>query len=415
MTRHFSIPTVLRMAPNALLKELFTTMEYLELDRDWESLKEREIGPIQAAISRQPRELQGASKPNSGICLSWLATPESNRFSKRPRCLVMEPSSLNCRLTLAFITKCCGFGYTTWTCSRGRSRIHSFEVLSWWRKRNDLPAEQIHVDDRLRERLGEAIAVYLDGTQGRGLPCTVEHFGRDDGTEYFYAHPDDFAHQATAHDDNRKLTPVTIRTTFSIVFAYNSSEGSLEIHANISAKAKRQLEKVFCQIVFGEELGDWEPDAAYELNALKDRTFSLATDPEDRVRVQIRAMRLSGRNTGRRNTVEISDDDDNIHDAIDEWVNKRQVPLSEVNATKVTFRFEFLELDGRKPGSETFDVTWPCSCNLKGRRAERVAIIEKYLKRWKIDVSRTVVAGVGEAEPGPARPLRPSCASDLRM
>ena len=75
--------------------------------------------------------------------------------------------------------------------------------------------------------------------------------------------------------------------------------------------------------------------------------------------------------------------------------------FNQVHATKVTFRFQFLELDGRKPGTETFDVTWPSSCNLRGRRPERVAIIEKYLKRWKIDVSKPVVLPLAAVEPKP--------------
>lgn len=405
MNRQFSIPTVLRMAPNALLKDLFTEMDYLDLEQDWDGLKAREIEPILKAISEQHSEIQARIETelrevfelacDSGIdsILEAAAMCGATDFvAELPADVSVYHKALWVRLNHPRVFE-------------RALRIHSFEVLSWWRRRNDLPAETLEINDELKERLGEAISDFFFRAQGRGLPCTVEHFSREDGTEYFYAHPDDFVHEATAHDENRKLTPVTIRTTFSVVFAYNGSEGSLELHAKVNAKLKRQLEKVFCRTVFGEDLGDWEPDAAYNLNHLKDRTFSLATDVEDRVRVQIRAMRLSAKNTGRRNTVEISDDDDNIHDAIDEWIDKRNVPLSQVNATKVAFRFEFLELDDRKPGFETFDVTWPSSCNLKGRRAERVAIIEKYLKRWEIDVSRTVVAGVDEAEPGPASPV----------
>jgi hypothetical protein len=32
MTRTFSIPTVLRMAPNALLKDLFVALDFLEFE-----------------------------------------------------------------------------------------------------------------------------------------------------------------------------------------------------------------------------------------------------------------------------------------------------------------------------------------------------------------------------------------------
>ena len=58
MSRQFSIPTVLRMAPNVLLKELFAEMDYAQLGRDWEGMGERQIDPVQRAISVQPPEVQ---------------------------------------------------------------------------------------------------------------------------------------------------------------------------------------------------------------------------------------------------------------------------------------------------------------------------------------------------------------------
>ena len=42
MTRQFSIPTVLRMSPNSLLKELFIDLGYPELDQDWDRMKARD-------------------------------------------------------------------------------------------------------------------------------------------------------------------------------------------------------------------------------------------------------------------------------------------------------------------------------------------------------------------------------------
>ena len=53
--------------------------------------------------------------------------------------------------------------------------------------------------------------------------------------------------------------------------------------------------------------------------------------------------------------------------------------------TLVTFCFEFLPLEGRKPGKYSFDVTFPRSCSLRNASPERVELIQKYLKRWRID------------------------------
>jgi len=90
------------------------------------------------------------------------------------------------------------------------------------------------------------------------------------------------------------------------------------------------------------------------------------------------------------------DEDDDIHAAIEECLNQERLPLSEVWVDQVTFCFEFLPMEGRKPGRATFDVTWPNSCSLRSQRPERVELVRKYLKRWGIDRART-------AEPDPAK------------
>jgi hypothetical protein len=51
MSRAFSIPTVLRMVPNCLLKEFFQRLGHGDLGVAWERLGEREIEPIVQALN----------------------------------------------------------------------------------------------------------------------------------------------------------------------------------------------------------------------------------------------------------------------------------------------------------------------------------------------------------------------------
>jgi hypothetical protein len=106
-------------------------------------------------------------------------------------------------------------------------------------------------------------------------------------------------------------------------------------------------------------------------------------------------MRLSAKHSGRRILVEVddADPDDNINKAIKECVNLATVPLSEWNATQVTFCFEFLPLEGRKTGQQSFEVTYPRSCSLRNARPERVELIQKYLRLWNIDRVATPPVG----------------------
>ena len=237
-----------------------------------------------------------------------------------------------------------------------------------------------------------ALSELLTSTQGRGKVCTVETMSRIDGTDYFLAYPDDFVWNFHAHGDDGKLGPQAACPTFSIVFAYRRDEGSLELFGKVPAHLKRQLEEIFADTVLGVQLGPWDPNACYELDHLKDRSFHLETDPEDQVRAKIRRMCLTLKNSGRRIWVEVDVNDpfDNIHRALEECLNKEHVPLSDVMVTRVTFCFDFLPLDGRVPGRLQFDVGRPNTCTLRNERADRVELIAKYLRLWRIDRARRV-------------------------
>lgn len=157
---------------------------------------------------------------------------------------------------------------------------------------------------------------------------------------YFLAYPDDFVQNVTVHDNESRLTVETFRQTLLIVFAYNQAEGALEMYAKrLHKPVKEKLERIFAGAILHWELDGFDPDAAYELDQLKDAFFDLRTDPADRISVRIRKMRLSSTNSGRRILIEVDDDDpdDHIHKAIEECINLDNAPLSEWHATLVTF------------------------------------------------------------------------------
>ena len=386
MSRQFSIPTVLRMVPNRLLKEFFQRLGHSDLGIPWDQLGEREIEPVIKVLSNMPRveqdRIEGEMRSVFDLaCESGLGAI----FEGAVRCG-------ECNLSEAIPEELGLYGKSMWAWLNRPEAfekallIHQVEHLSWWRKRNDLPMLPPDMSAAARGRLEEEIASLLTWEQGRGKVCTVETLERD-GAVYFFAHPDDFVQNVTAHDEDGKLAPRTFRTTFPIVFAYTQSEGALELCAKLPAKLKRRLEEIFAQTMLGQELGPWNPEAAYELDHLKDPSFKLQTDPEDCLRVHISKMRLVPKNTGRRIFVEMDEDDpeDTIHRTIEECLNQERLPLSEVWVNLVTLCFEFLPMEGRKPGRLTFDVGFPSSCNLRNARPERIELVQKYLKRWEID------------------------------
>lgn len=385
MTRQFSIPTVLRMVPNELLQACFVELGHGDFDPSWAELKKQEIDPILDYLGELSSDQSNAIESvfrsvfELGCATGFDALQEAG-----PHCGVADLAAL-------VPEGLCPYGLAMWVWLNHRNVfdkaqiIHQVDQLSWWRKRNDLPQVDPDQSPAAKEKLETAISSLLK-SQGRGKDCTVETLTRG-SVDYFFAYPDDFVQNVTVHDDDGKLAPEAFRQTMLIVFAYDRDEGTLETFARLPKPIKERLEIVFADAILHWELGTHEPDAAYELNQLKDSSFSLNTDGADNVVVRIRKMRLSGKHSGRRIHIEVDDDDpdDNIHKAIEECINLDEVPLSEWNATQVTFCFEFLPLDGRKPGQQSFDVTYPRSCSLRNARPERVELIQKYLKRWNID------------------------------
>jgi len=384
MSRQFSIPTVLRMVPKGLLRRCFEELGHGDFDPRWDELKKQEIDPLLDYLDELPPEPLGELE---GVLRSVFDLACDSGFQAlleaAPHCGVPELGQLVPE-ELSF------YGRAMWVWLQHRdvfSRaqdIHRVEHMTWWRKRNDLPQTIPDDSPAAREQLEWDISTLLK-SQGRGKDCTVETFARG-GVDYYFAHPDDFVQHVTIHDEHHRLTPEAIRPTLLIVFAYDREAGTLETYAGLPKAFKERLEVHFAKAILHWDLDDYDPDAAYELNQLKDASFDLAPDPADRLRVRIRKMRLKARHGGRRVLMEVDDDPhDDIHRAIEECLHFGVIPLSEWDATQVTFCFEFLPMEGRKAGRLSFDVGWPRSCSLRGARSEWVELIQKYLKQWRID------------------------------
>ena len=390
MSRQFSIPTVLRMTPNALLEEYFRELGHGDFDPRWRELRSQEIDPILDYLGELP--LDRLNEIESVLRSVFDLACESGfqaMIEAAPHCGVADLASL-------VPDDLSMYGRAMWVWLRHRpvferaQVIHTVEHMAWWRKRNDLPANEPDLSADAKARLERDISTLLK-SQGRGKDCTVETFARGAVT-YFLAYPDDFVQNVTVHDEEGHLAAAAFRQTMLIVFAYDREEGTLETFARLPKPMKERLEAIFADAILHWEIGPHEPDAVYELNQLKSPTLDLTPDPADRLRVRIRKMRLSAKYGGRRMLIEVDDDDpdDDIHKAIEECVNLETVPLSEWNVTLVTFCFEFLPLEGRKHGKQSFDVGHPRSCSLRNARPERVELIQKYLKRWNIDRAPTL-------------------------
>ena len=316
MSRQFSIPTVLRMTPNSMLKVFFENMHDAELGIPWEGLGEREVGPILQAISQLALNEQDHIELALHSVFNLACDEGINAMIEA----ALRAGEAN--FALAMPQDVGPYNKAMWTflnrpeVFETAGRIHHVDGLSWWRKRSDLPKHEGPLPVEMVSALASEIEQLLALEQGRGRKCTIEPLRRADGTECFFCNPDDHVRTITIHEADGQLHPMSIRETFPVVFAYNGKEGTLELYAKVPGKLKPKLESAFARTMLGAELGVWRPDAVYRLNHLKDPMLDLLVDPQDGVRVHITAMRLCCRNTGRQLTVAIDGDTDDIHLAL---------------------------------------------------------------------------------------------------
>lgn len=399
-TTPFSLATALRMVPNALLRKYFDKLGHEEFDLVWEELKERDVDPViqyVELLSSEERDqiesgLHSVSDLASDAGLNVLFQAATD--SGCPEMITETPDKLG------------PWGKAMWIWLHYPRIFEKGEILlrldqmSFWRKRTDLPNNTPDVSPVAIEHLQEEISSLLRG-QGRGRDCTVEWLKRGE-MFYFFAHPDDFVCNILVHDKEGRLAPKAIRQTLDIVFAYDPASESLELFAkSLPKRYKERLEVIFAETILHGKIDDYDPQAAYELDHLKHEFIYLKTDPADHVNVRIRRLRLLHRDD--RRTVEITIDDSNpdelIGKAIRELLRIEERPLTQWKVTFATFRFIFHPKDGRKHGRQSFDVGYPRSCSLRNARPERIELIQKYLKKWNIDLAeppKYSVDSVGE-------------------
>ncbi len=265
--------------------------------------------------------------------------------------------------------------------------VWQVEQLSWWRKRNDLPCQQPDTSASTLERLAKEISHLLLTSQGRGRLCSVEVLTRG-ATAYFFVYPDDFVQSVQEHDDEGQLAPRTIRRTFSIVFAYDSESGTLELFAKMPGKLKTKLEELFALHVLGHELTAWQPPAAFAVNQLRHESTTLPVDQQDAISVMVSRLVLGVIGSDQRLTLDADPKHGprDIYDMIENFINPENLRVQDVVVKSATLLFEFHKLGDRKPGTARVVVTPPNTCNLRNLRPERVELIQKYLVRWGIDV-----------------------------
>jgi hypothetical protein len=392
MAQQFNPKRVLRQVSTPLLRDFFGR-KAPDLDLKWDDIQGLTINDIFDAWQRLP----DAQRKNIEMVFHDIAEMASDEDGVK----VIQEESLTHGENLGTRLESMDSRYdkALWTYMNrphiweAAIRFAKADILSVrrsWVKRSEVPKAEPKTDEEGRKKLAVAISAFYREQEARGHNCTVEHFARGAGHDYYFVYLSDYADTHINFSDSGDLCRTTERRAFEVVFAYDRENTTLDMFARGGKKVVEPLQKIFCEVILGQCLKNNVPGRKpYCLDKLLDRNFAFPTDPEDNVEsVSIRTLRLSiiGRTRGRITLdADPAKSPDNIYDMLAEDLNRKNLPLSVLCVTKATLHLK-LKGYGRIKGL-AFNVSIPDACDLKSKREDLRLLGEKYLRRWKIDVS----------------------------
>jgi hypothetical protein len=377
----------LLLVPLPMLRQYFDGRGVLG-ELAWDDLKEREkdyelVYAAWQAVPTRVREAIGADFLN----VAGLATKqgvqviiEEGKFHDKD--LVAELAALPSHTEKALYTL---LQYPR--VFRVASQLNYADNLTrYWHRRHDLPKKPPDISTEARVTLRKAVSEYYVENQGRGHYQDFD-LRRHGPVHYFIVYLSDYPDAFAGFDDEGKMRRQPQTPAFDVVFRYDESRGHLDLYAEGPKQLRRDLEELFAKTVLSEDLSlQAPPGVAFYLDHLKNPSFSFLAEPADGIfNVTIRTMQLSvpDKSTGRV-TFELMPyaDGGNIHQLIEDALNKNNWRLEDLRVDQVKLKVTFLHGKPR-PKTVTFNIS-PTSCPLKDHVAEH-AIIKRHLKQWEIE------------------------------
>ncbi|TCT19480.1 hypothetical protein EDC35_10886 [Thiobaca trueperi] len=372
MARHYSIKNLFRQMPNALLAQYFQA-QGLFVDLDFTGMKEGapealfEAWQALSDTQRNPLEMALRQIFDMSCEKGWLAILDEARWQlgADPQAFTSfsdRLSALSSHYARAMITF---LDYRA--CWKGATRFYHADMLSYWRKRRNLPHQRAAVDAASLRELADLISHYFRHAEGRGRHCVVEPYRRND-LDYFFAFPEDHSQQA-AEWVNGDFQPRPHNPAFDIVYVYSQQEGKLDLNYRGGRQAVEPLQGVFARAILKlDELpSDPKDERVYDLSPLRERGFPFVFDPWSGIEsVAVKKLRLSSTvRSGDRLTLEADPtrDREAVYALMDRAL--RKAPGHLYNVTQVEL-LAVVDVHEDKPARKvTIRITHPNSCSLK--------------------------------------------------
>ena len=249
---------VLRQVSNHLLKELFKHYE-IELEVPWDELKQTQVQSIFDAW----QDLEEESRRTIDLTLqdiNEMATDDGIRA-------VIEEAKASGNETLIDTLGRYESRYDravhtlmndrdVWQRAVQFARADSVSRGRYWIKRLDLPTCEPSTTEANLLAFETRLSEFFVAKEARGKFCKVEHYVRANGVDYFFAYLDNYAGTIINFDDRGEFARTPERLAFELVFAYDSSDGTLELFAQGGKKVYVALQEMFAETLLGEPIGE---------------------------------------------------------------------------------------------------------------------------------------------------------------
>lgn len=372
MARHYSIKSLFRQMPNALLGRYFVERGFFT-ELDFAGMKEGAPGALFEAWrdlpdrQRIPLEVDLRQIFDMSCEKGWLAILDEARWqfcddAEKLAAFSDALSALSNHYARAMITFL-DYG----ACWKGATRFFHADMLSHWRKRRNLPHQRAAVDEASLRELAALISHYFRHAEGRGQHCVVESYRRGD-LDYFFAFPEDHSQQA-AEWVNGELQPRPHNPAFEIVYVYSQQDGTLDLNYRGGRQAAEPLQGIFAEAILKLDRLPFDPkdERVYDLNPLHKTGFPFVFDPWSGIEsVAVKKLRLSSTvKSGDRIILEAdpSRDRESVYRLMDKVL--KNAPGHLYNVTQVEL-LAVVDVDEDKPARKvTIRITHPNSCSLK--------------------------------------------------
>ena len=288
MASTYSLKAFLRMTPNALLGEYFHR-QGIDLGIDIAALRERDIGPITAALEQLPRETADKMEVDFRN-IHLLATDAGAKALHQELRNLGEDGALDRQSLIAMALR--AFLEHPDAFALALLFRPYFDQGRYWRKVSGLPFS-LPADPH--EHVGHLTACLKDffrTREGRGRNCEVDYYRRD-SRHFYLAFPESYPEVVHAWQAD-ELEAIHITPAFEVAFVFDEKNNCLDTCFEGARQDSVALADTFAEAVCGATIPRQLYDkAAYDLGPLKRRNFRFPIPSESGVsRMCVRKMRF---------------------------------------------------------------------------------------------------------------------------